>query len=1185
MLSRHARPLSLLMRSQLVLAALTPTAGAATLTVGASGDHATLAAAVAAASEGDVIELDSNTYGPETNLVTVGVSLTIRSTGGSSSTATLPPLEGANIDLVLEGVSVAVSDSSSGLVPGVGVANGSLTASDLRIDKGISTGLTYAISLKDSSATIDGLTADSVLSPLLLARSATYSPSRVVSVSSCTVTNVAPEGAEALFFLRSTAGLVDGCSFGDSSSSDAVVSSEQADLSVTNSSFSQITGGAVAMNVGPRGGRYRVADSTFTDVDTNISRVGGGSVRLMPFNYGDGFVSVGRSEFTLVDSAFSGGRGNSGPDLIVYQRNTGSTALIDHTTFTNSEGQIGGSAIIAGQATFVDSSFEDTRTPEGMGGALALFGETTIERCSFNNTSALFGGAVHAWSALSDIGDPEFPTSASVRIIDSTFNNTVAQDGGTIALEPGVDVWMSGGSITDPMAEGTGGAFYLYDPSGILERLGDPAQIRMLVEAHPLIIEDVAISGAMAKRGGVYGSVAPAEVRLLDSRIDDATAGDAGGVVYFERSGIAVLDGVDVSGITAGSGGVVSGEILEGEKRNAASAEVVEVYVVDTHVVGSEVSDAGGGFVLGEASTLEVMRSTFEDMQSDDVAGFLAASSPDSVRLQCTRVCASGSASGPLMALSHRREGLGATLDVSNSVFLNPTSGDGTIGVDGIPGTTLLRQNTFYGSAGKTTVSVGYKAGYNEVIGNIFVGQQLVLSSPNSSFTGSHNLWFDNLSEDGGLGVFPTASAVLGEPVFWDDPNSCSAELVLEDGSPGQDASVPGTFDVDGSPADIGALGGPDACFTDADGDGYTVLEDCDETDPLTNPGGYDVPYDGIDQDCSGEDACDLDGDGEQSTVCGGLDCNDADKAINSAATEVPYDGIDQDCTGSDACDLDGDGVLAIECGGTDCDDSDVLVYPGAEDLCYDGVDSDCALDDDYDCDGDGTIPDGYTDVYDGELPAGDCNDDDDTVFPGADDPNDDGIDSDCDGTIECDVDGDGYDNATCGGDDCNDEDAGINPGIDEIAYDTIDQDCDGADLCDVDGDGDDAETCGGDDCDDDNADVSSSADEVPYDTIDQDCDGADLCDVDGDGVDAEACGGDDCDDDEVSVFPGAEETPDDGIDQDCDGEDAIDGEQPPGESTSYVKGGCASVPATPGSGLGGLILLALAGLRRRKEA
>jgi phosphatidylglycerophosphate synthase len=215
---------------------------------------------------------------------------------------------------------------------------------------------------------------------------------------------------------------------------------------------------------------------------------------------------------------------------------------------------------------------------------------------------------------------------------------------------------------------------------------------------------------------------------------------------------------------------------------------------------------------------------------------------------------------------------------------------------------------------------------------------------------------------------------------------------------------------------------------------------------------------------------------------------------------------------------------------------------------------------------------DGYT------VEEGDCDDDDRSVHPGAEEVWYDGIDQNCDGLSDDDQDGDGFDVA----DDCDDTDAEVNPAAEEVC-DGVDNNCDGVTdvgsedavtaYVDADADGwgsDDEEpitACDGEvpagyaivggDCDDGEYTTAPDALEL-CDGVDNDCDG----EVDEDAIDAPeqyrdadgdgfgdgsiwilACGdtegyvdnADDCDDDDAATNPNADEYCD-GVDNDCDG-------------------------------------------------
>jgi hypothetical protein len=272
--------------------------------------------------------------------------------------------------------------------------------------------------------------------------------------------------------------------------------------------------------------------------------------------------------------------------------------------------------------------------------------------------------------------------------------------------------------------------------------------------------------------------------------------------------------------------------------------------------------------------------------------------------------------------------------------------------------------------------------------------------------------------------------------------------------------------------------------LTDADGDTYNCAIDCNEADPAIHPNVPEITCDGIDNDCNPGTPDEVDADNDLWRCP--ADCNDNNFLINPNGFENCFDGIDNDCNGfidtadfecscPNPSDSDGDGFRC-----QDCNDQNASIKPSANEICNDGINNDCSS----------STPDIFDGDKDGFNCTQECRDFDPHVFPGAPEHCSNGLDDDCDGATDgadtdcaCgDPDGDGY---SC--DDCNNSNPAVRPGRDEVCNDGINNDCNAAtpDVGDADGDGVNCLT----DCDDHNAAIKPGAAEICADFLDNDCD------------------------------------------------------------------------------------------------
>ena len=428
---------------------------------------------------------------------------------------------------------------------------------------------------------------------------------------------------------------------------------------------------------------------------------------------------------------------------------------------------------------------------------------------------------------------------------------------------------------------------------------------------------------------------------VIEGCTGDGEDGDGGGVLVRSESTVEL-----------------HGCVLRDNQADAGGHLLVEagssVVVVDTLLEDGR-ADSGGGIRV-RGGTLEVVDCTLFDNTASSSGGAISA---ENATVQLSDVVLEDNLAGTLGGAVHADRGDELVLDSVEVVYNTATSGGGLflIGVERVEVTgSLLCGNVATGGSGGGAhlESVVDAVWTNDVLdGNTAVSGGGLWVQDSAAHVVNNHLLANGATTGGGLGAVDVDLVFSNDLVAWTSSGhglhaEWTGERALDLGYcawyPGTDGHLGG--DLDDSDLDGTHL------FEDPQLLDYTVGGACgthqyppvpdsplvDAGDPaLVDPNGSrsDIgAYGG-----QGSLWTDLDEDG----VPGHWDCDDNDPLAGSPSSWVPdRDGDsfgDSEAEHRVACDEPAGWVTDA----TDCDDDDRTVYPGADEIPDDGVDQDCS--------------------------------------------------------------------------------------------------------------------------------------------------------------------------------------------------------------------------------------------------
>ncbi len=389
-----------------------------------------------------------------------------------------------------------------------------------------------------------------------------------------------------------------------------------------------------------------------------------------------------------------------------------------------------------------------------------------------------------------------------VLISGNSFERNVAQDIGGAIFMIG-DAWLVGNTIADNIAWDDGGGFFLYRGDGL--------------------IQDNVVTGNWCEDDGGGGYTSRSASHIVGNTFQYNSADDDAGGLRIYVGNDALIEDNDISyNVAHDAGGGVKMSHAEGIFR-------------DNTVIGNVTGDRGGGIELDNDTSLisgclvqgntaalggglhsqlnhspqTIEDSSFIDNAAEDGAGIML--EEDSYRVTLERLVFTGNSAehgGALYALD-------STFWAFNQIAADNSATDEGGGFALKNSNALLQNATFWGNAAPSGAGVHLRDNQTFTLrSSIFAAHEegsviRVKRSPTTAIS-TIDLW-DN--SNGVYGIDEPAGTdgnVEVDPMFVD---ADSYDFQLQTGSPVIDAGEPGTYDTDGSAADMGAYGGPYATW------------------------------------------------------------------------------------------------------------------------------------------------------------------------------------------------------------------------------------------------------------------------------------------------------------------------------------------------------------------------------------